>query len=571
MPVLVPTSTIIAGPQAGTDRFDLIPWRDQQAMGPGSRALFLNGSDQYVILYENSNYPAAFGHAIFELAVYKNGVQQDAANKPTIRNFHAPPGFGTQPYCSGFDAIQVGTILYIFYCIDGTGDTDSVMAYITFDMGTDSFGAPNVSTLAPILTPSPENQFANPAPLFCVVYDSNTDRFTIIASNGETDGWCRPAFATYLLGTDTWDTVWTTLGSDLSVEQHQGSFSACIDCRGAVNLVIASRDFSGSPTTVLYIQTIYSDLTLSAVQSIGVSAVQSSGNIAEPDSWILCTGPELIILYGSADNGVGFWTQLNCARATVPTSDTLPASWTLQVVRAASSLRYFAWVPFLVNGELYAVESLYDNGLGDGTLTGSHYNGTTWDNDITFSPEILLLLSNGSVNGTDAIITYDLGVPVTTGGDPIAGSQRLNSIRENRSPVCEVSVIAIACPAAPLTATVGVPYVSDPPIVTGGAEPFTFTLLSGPGWMGIDAATGVVSGTPDVSGSVTYTIEVTDSSSPPLSADVPAPCPLNVTGTSTLPCADVTPHPSTDVQFKLIKVMATMLPAKRLPTRGSVQ
>lgn len=130
--------------------------------------------------------------------------------------------------------------------------------------------------------------------------------------------------------------------------------------------------------------------------------------------------------------------------------------------------------------------------------------------------------------------------------------------------------ISIACPVAPTTATVGVPYTSDAPVVTGGTAPFTFSLTAAPGWMSINSSTGVVSGTPDASGSVTYTIEVTDSSSPPLSASVPAPCPLTV-GAAALPCENITPQPSTDVQFKLIKVLATMAPAKRLPTRGSVQ
>ncbi len=530
MPVLVPTSTIVAGPQAGADRFDLIPWRDQQGMGPGSRLLFLNGSDEYVILYENSNYPASPNTSVFKLAVYKNGAEQDAANKPTIRNHRAPGITGTQAYCGAFDAIQVGTLLYIFYCIDGTTATDSVLAYITFDMGTDSFGSPNVSTLAPVLIAvgDPENQFASSTPMFYVAYDSNLQKFTIIASNAGVGGFCRPAFATYLLGTNTWDTVWTTLGSDGSVLEHQGSFSGCVDCRGAVNIVIVSRDFS-DPIILwlnhLFIQTIYPDGSISAVQSIGVTVNQTSSSIAEPDSWILCTGAELIILYGSNDNGVGFWTQLNCARATVPVTNTLPASWASQVVRAATALRYFAWVPFFISNELYAVESRYNNFLADGELAGSHYNGATWDNDITFSPAVTLVVANGDSIGTNALITYDLTVPVTTGGSPIASFQRLNSIRDNRSPVCSVP-ISILCPVAPLVAYVGVPYVSAAPVVSGDTPPDTFVLLTGPLWMTIDPLTGVVSGIPTTEGSVTYTIQVTDSLGN--IAVVAAPCPLTV-------------------------------------------
>lgn len=37
-----------------------------------------------------------------------------------------------------------------------------------------------------------------------------------------------------------------------------------------------------------------------------------------------------------------------------------------------------------------------------------------------------------------------------------------------------------------------------------------------------------------------------------------------------LPCTGITPQPSTDVQFRLEKVMATMRPDAHLPVRGSV-
>jgi hypothetical protein len=86
--------------------------------------------------------------------------------------------------------------------------------------------------------------------------------------------------------------------------------------------------------------------------------------------------------------------------------------------------------------------------------------------------------------------------------------------------------ITITCPVAPLTATVGVFYQSDPPIVANDTPPDTFVLLTGPPWMTIDPLTGVVSGTPTFEGAVTYTIQVTDSLGNV--AVVSAPCPLTV-------------------------------------------
>ncbi len=88
------------------------------------------------------------------------------------------------------------------------------------------------------------------------------------------------------------------------------------------------------------------------------------------------------------------------------------------------------------------------------------------------------------------------------------------------------SLISIACPVAPTTATVGVFYQSNPPIVLADNPPDTFVLLSGPLWMTINSLTGAVSGIPTATGTVTYTIQVTDSLG--FTATVVAPCPLSV-------------------------------------------
>ena len=88
------------------------------------------------------------------------------------------------------------------------------------------------------------------------------------------------------------------------------------------------------------------------------------------------------------------------------------------------------------------------------------------------------------------------------------------------------TAISILCPVAPLTATVGVFYQSDPPVVVGDTPPDTFVLSDAPPWMSIDPLTGVVSGTPTFEGDVEYTITVTDSLGN--TATVSAPCPLAV-------------------------------------------
>lgn len=71
--------------------------------------------------------------------------------------------------------------------------------------------------------------------------------------------------------------------------------------------------------------------------------------------------------------------------------------------------------------------------------------------------------------------------------------------------------VAIACPLGSGVAVVGVLFTSAAPVVTGDTPPDTFALLSGPAWMGIDPATGIVSGVPTATGTFSYVIQVTDS------------------------------------------------------------
>ncbi len=133
--------------------------------------------------------------------------------------------------------------------------------------------------------------------------------------------------------------------------------------------------------------------------------------------------------------------------------------------------------------------------------------------------------------------------------------------------------LTIACPVDGGPATVGVPYDSGPPIVDGGTEPYTFSLAGGslPPGMTLDPDTGAVSGTTYVAGDYTYTLEVTDSSSPPLMAVVEEPCDIPVGGAiAGTPCENVTPQP-TDVRFRLEKVIASLRETRHLPTRGSVK
>jgi hypothetical protein len=190
-------------------------------------------------------------------------------------------------------------------------------------------------------------------------------------------------------------------------------------------------------------------------------------------------------------------------------------------------------IPMYIGGNLFLIwcsSTAYgNNGSGDGPTEGSLVysastdDGATWQAPATLLPLATPLVASGLSPSAenDALVYYQVDSTKWT------SFQRNLALKHFYFSVASSApAISIACPVAPLTATVGVFYTSDPPVVTGDTPPDTFVLLTGPSWMTIDASTGVVSGTPDAEGAVTYTIQVTDSLG--TVAVVAAPCPLTV-------------------------------------------
>jgi subtilisin family serine protease len=72
------------------------------------------------------------------------------------------------------------------------------------------------------------------------------------------------------------------------------------------------------------------------------------------------------------------------------------------------------------------------------------------------------------------------------------------------------------------TAFVGEPY-SQPIAASGGTEPYSWAVVEGalPDGLALNAATGVIEGTPTAAGTFNFTVELTDSSSPPRVARQP--------------------------------------------------
>ncbi|MGH3159031.1 MAG: putative Ig domain-containing protein [Streptosporangiaceae bacterium] len=150
---------------------------------------------------------------------------------------------------------------------------------------------------------------------------------------------------------------------------------------------------------------------------------------------------------------------------------------------------------------------------------------------------LTLVPATGLINGVPtAGGTSDFTVAVTDSEKPAVTATAAESITVN---VPQLLVTTTSLPAA----TAGV-YYSAKLAATGGIKPYTWSISTGalPARLKLNAATGLISGTPAAGGSSSFTVEVTDGGSPPAAASAvlllsAGVAPLVVTTASTLPTA----------------------------------
>ena len=122
--------------------------------------------------------------------------------------------------------------------------------------------------------------------------------------------------------------------------------------------------------------------------------------------------------------------------------------------------------------------------------------------------------SSGMISGTPTSSgTANFTVELADSSTPSRSASLAYSIAIN-------GILEFSSPVLP-NGTVGVAY-STTPSITGGAPPYTWSVVSGslpPGLL-LNASTGAITGTPTTTGSFSVGIQVTDSSVPPQTAKV---------------------------------------------------
>jgi len=189
---------------------------------------------------------------------------------------------------------------------------------------------------------------------------------------------------------------------------------------------------------------------------------------------------------------------------------------------AVSALILFTTIFFLAD-PVWAAPTILPSTLPEAEV-GVSYTATmvaapvtlpcTWTRTSgSLPPGLTLNATIGTISGTPTTAgTYTFYVEVACANG--TSSQQGFFITVTQTPI---SFVTTSLPEA----TEGSTY-SESISVTGGTSPYTWTIVSGslPDGLTLRASTGVISGTPDegTAGSHTFTIRVTDSSTPSLSA-----------------------------------------------------
>jgi hypothetical protein len=130
-------------------------------------------------------------------------------------------------------------------------------------------------------------------------------------------------------------------------------------------------------------------------------------------------------------------------------------------------------------------------------------------------PLLALLLVGCGTNSANPVSNGDAGAL------PEDGSATLPETSTGEEPDADTGAIQITTTSLPM-GDLNAPYAASL-TATGGQTPYTWSLSAGtlPAGLSLAAAQGTISGTPTVSGTSTFTVKVTDSSSPILTATKP--------------------------------------------------
>ena len=236
-----------------------------------------------------------------------------------------------------------------------------------------------------------------------------------------------------------------------------------------------------------------------------------------------CTASGGTPTYTYSLSGAPTWMSISASGAisgTPTASGTL--SFTVKVTDSTSATASYPVASFVV-APAAAVLSLNCT-FPTGAQVGVAYTGAsctasggtpTYSYSLSGAPAWMSISASGAISGTPtASGTLSFTVKVTDSTSATASYPVASFVVAPAA-----AVLSLNC-TFPTGAQVGVAYTGASCTASGGTPSYTYSLSGAPSWMSINAS-GAISGTPTASGTLSFTVKVTDSASTPATASYP--------------------------------------------------
>jgi hypothetical protein len=515
------------------------------ALGQISGSPTASGSFTVAIQVKDSSSPAQNTSKSFTLTVAAAG------GSVQLTTVSLPNGQVGTSYLASLTAVG-GTQPYTWSVTSGTLPTGLTLA------GAAIAGTPSVSGTS-VITIQVQDSSATPekaSKSFSLTISAAAASISI-TNTSLTSGQVSSSYAATLSATGgtspyTWSVTSGTLPTGLTLSSTSGQISGTPTQSGTSSFTIQVKDSSSPAQTAtksLSITIAASPVVINTTSvpsgtagtSYSTSLTASGGT--NPYSWTIGSGslPAGLTLStagtisGTPTASGSFTFAAKVTDSTTPTAQTATKSFSLTIAATVTPVQITtSTVPSGTSGTAYST-SLSASG---GTTP------YTWTVNSGALPSGLTLSTAGTISGTPtASGSFTFTAKVTDSTTPTAqtATKSFSLTISAAVPTLQITTSTIAA------GQVNVAY-STQFTATGGTTPYSWSLSSGalPAGMNLVASSGAFSGTPTTSGSFSFTVKVTDSTTPTAQTATKsitftvaaAPSPVQITTTS-LPAGQV--------------------------------
>lgn len=306
-------------------------------------------------------------------------------------------------------------------------------------------------------------------------------------------------------GTGGYQFTATNLPDGLSIDPATGVISGTPTTSGAKAVTVTVTDSSGE--SVSFTSTLDVDTNSNTTPLVIDHPLMPHATIGESYTGVTptTTGGDGNYTYSSTDlpAGMNIDPTTGVITGTPTTVGTYPVHVTVtdgggQAVSYADTI-VVKPQPLVINAALpdgTALETYPTT-----TVTASGGQGSYTYSAVGLPAGLSIDATTGKITGTPTQPgTYSVAVTVTDAAGATAVSN--HNVTIGVAPLDMTATL-------PQIAIIGEPYTSNPPTVSGGIPPYSFTAVGLPDGLSIDPSTGVVSGTPTTPGDSTVTIILT--------------------------------------------------------------